>query len=134
MASGLTYVDSSALVKLVFAERESAALRAFLAERRPLVTSQVAVTEVGRAAQRVQPAAAARRQVLEVFDRVAVLAVTRAVAEQAVSLHPPALRTLDALHLAAALSLGTDLGVLVAYDRRLLAAARAAGVAVASPA
>ena len=133
MASNATYVDSSALVKLVFAERESAALRAFLAGRRPLVTSQLAVTEVGRAARRVQPTAAARRQVIEVLDRVAVLAVSRDLAEQAVSLDPPSLRTLDAIHLATALSLGADLGVFVAYDRRLLAAARAAGIAVASP-
>lgn len=134
MAGGLTYVDVSALVKLVFDEKESSALRAFLGARRPLVSSQLAVTEVGRVARRVLPSAAARRQVIEVFDRVSILAVTRAVAEQAVSLDPPVLRTLDALHLATALSLGAELGVFVAYDRRLLAAARAAGVSVASPA
>lgn len=134
MVGGLTYVDASALVKLVFDERESAALRAFLDARRPLVSSQLAVTEVGRVARRVLPSAAARRQVVEVFGRVTVLAVTRTVAEQAVSVDPPLLRTLDALHLATARSLGADLGVFVAYDLRLLAAARAAGLAVASPA
>lgn len=134
MAGDFTYVDASALVKLVFDERESAALRAFLDARRPLVSSQLAVTEVGRVARRVLPSVAARRQVSEVLDRVTILAVTRAVVEHAVSLDPPLLRTLDAIHLATALSLGADLGVFVAYDRRLLTAARAAKVAVASPA
>ena len=127
-------MDASALVKLVFEERESTALRAFLGERRPLVSSQIAVTEVGRVARRVRPSAATRRQVREVLDRVTILAVTRSLAEQAALLDPPLLRALDALHLATALSLGDDLGVLVAYDHRLLAAARAAGIAVASPA
>ena len=49
-------------------------------------------------------------------------------------LQPPELRTPDALHLATALSLGADLGVLITYDERLALAAHAAAVAVVSPA
>jgi predicted nucleic acid-binding protein len=45
----------------------------------------------------------------------------------------PALRALDAIHLATALSMRDDLAVLIAYDRELLAAARAEGLTVASP-
>jgi len=42
-------------------------------------------------------------------------------------------RTLDAIHLAAALEIGQDLGVMLAYDSRLIAAAQAYGLAVESP-
>lgn len=49
-------------------------------------------------------------------------------------LDPPNLRTLDAIHLATALSLGDDLTLLISYDDRLTQAAAAAGIEVASPA
>lgn len=51
----------------------------------------------------------------------------------AVRVGPPAVRSLDAIHIAAAASLGERLGVLISYDRRTLDAARKAGLAVASP-
>jgi predicted nucleic acid-binding protein len=50
-----------------------------------------------------------------------------------VRLQPPALRSLDALHLATALEIGDDLEGLVAYDCQLLDAARAASIEVVSP-
>ena len=46
---------------------------------------------------------------------------------------PPDLRSLDAVHIASAFSLGDDLGVLVTYDERMLAAARHAGVEILAP-
>jgi predicted nucleic acid-binding protein len=49
------------------------------------------------------------------------------------SLPPPRLRTLDAIHLATALDLGGSVSVLLSYDKLLLEAARAAGLAVACP-
>ena len=49
------------------------------------------------------------------------------------SIQPPTLRALDSIHLASALTMASDLGVFVAYDRRLLDAAADAGLAVASP-
>lgn len=52
---------------------------------------------------------------------------------RAADLEPGELRTLDAIHLAAALEIGQDLGVMIAYDIRLKAAARAYGLAVDSP-
>jgi uncharacterized protein len=56
------------------------------------------------------------------------------IADAAAKLEPPSLRTLDAVHLASALSLGDDLGAFVAYDRRLAEAAEAAGIEVLAPA
>ncbi len=48
-------------------------------------------------------------------------------------MNPPALRALDAIHLATAERIGAQLGALIAYDERLLAAAEAHGLPVASP-
>lgn len=64
---------------------------------------------------------------------MALIRVDDAVIAAAAEIGPSDLRTLDSLHLATALSLGTQLGILVAYDRRLIEAARIAGVETASP-
>lgn len=56
-----------------------------------------------------------------------------AVLDSAEILGPPRLRSLDAIQLASAVSLGDDLGVFVAYDERLLAAAEDAGLSVLAP-
>jgi uncharacterized protein len=68
-----------------------------------------------------------------VLTRVALVDVDRGVLSAAAALEPAGLRTLDAIHLATALKLGTDLAVLVTYDRRLRAAAEMASLEVASP-
>lgn len=47
---------------------------------------------------------------------------------------PPLLRTLDAIHLASALSVAAALSAFVAYDRRLLAAAEDERLPVFAPA
>jgi predicted nucleic acid-binding protein len=52
----------------------------------------------------------------------------------AIDVNPRALRTLDAIHLATALSLEPDLTGMVVYDTRLAAAARASGLTVWAPA
>lgn len=53
--------------------------------------------------------------------------------DRAGDLEPPDLHSLDAVHLAAALSIGSDLGVVITYDGRLAEAALAQGLDVASP-
>jgi len=130
----LIYLDSSALVKLVLAELESAALRRWLAERAdlPLVSSIVHRTEVTRAVWRASPDQLARsyRQ----MRGVEIVPLSRSVAEAAGAQDPPSLRSLDAIHLASALTIRHDLTAFVAYDKRLLAAAREAGLPVVSPA
>lgn len=65
---------------------------------------------------------------------VALVPIDKPVLATAASLTPARLRTLDALHLATALSLGADLGVLVTYDERLLGAAHALDLPVIAPA
>jgi uncharacterized protein len=60
-------------------------------------------------------------------------AVATSTFEAAGRLEPAALRTLDAVHIAAALDLGDDLVGMVTYDDRLAEAARSNGVPVVSP-
>lgn len=124
---GGAYLDSSAVVKLVRPEPETDALRRYLDPRRPLVISELAVTEVRRAARRigVDPA--------ETLASCEVVVLRSADLERAGELDPPVLRTLDAIQLAVGLALADDLDVFVAYDERLLAAAAANGFATASP-
>jgi predicted nucleic acid-binding protein len=122
------FLDSSALVKLVVAEAETDALIAFLGDpRQPVVISEVAVTEVGRAARRVGADASAALAECEVVLLRSELLLAAA------ALDPLDLRTLDAVHMATALSLGAVVDVFVAYDQRLLRAARERGLQVASP-
>lgn len=126
-----TYLDSSALVKLVIEESESAALRRHLRRRRPLVSSALARTEVLRAVLPEGDAGSARAR--EVLSSIELIRVNDRVLNAAGALHPADVRSLDAIHLATALELGADLGRLIAYDERLLAAADALGLRVHAP-
>lgn len=65
---------------------------------------------------------------------IALVPIDETVLVTARHLGPGALRSLDAIHLATALSMGSDLGALFSYDERLTAAALAAGLRVLSPA
>ena len=125
------YLDSSAIVRLAVAEPESAALRRYLRGRSPLVASALAKVEVGRALLPVGDSAVRRGH--EVLARLELLRVSDRVLALAERLRPFELRTLDAIHLATALQLEGDLTRLVTYDRRLHAAASAAGCPVAAP-
>jgi len=133
MSTGLLYADSSALVKLVMAEAESGALLRLIEGREDLVTSAVAATEVVRAARRASTSPDVTARARAVVRAVHLLAVDLKVLERAADLEPTELRSLDAIHLASALSIEDELEALVVYDRRLAAAAAAAGLSVLSP-
>jgi predicted nucleic acid-binding protein len=127
------YLDSSALVKLALAAPESAALAHWLAERadQPLVSSALHRAEVPRAVWRTEPGALPRSY--RVLRRIARVALTADVLDESATVPPQALDPAQAIHLASALALKGDLTAFVAYDQPLLAAARAAGLPVASP-
>jgi uncharacterized protein len=126
-----TYMDSSAIVKLVVREPESAALRRYLRRRRPLVSSALARIEVARALLPLGADAVARGE--DVLARFDLARVNDRVLTAAGSLLPQNIRSLDAIHLATAQQLGTDLARVVTYDDRMSRAARALGFAVAAP-
>lgn len=118
---------------MVVRESESSGLRAFLSAWPEQASSVVLDVEAHRFATRTRDPSATARTTLLVRS-LTLLPVSADVLHLARTLHPPTLRTIDAIHLATALRLGSDLGVLVAYDRQLLDAARGAGLTIASPA
>jgi predicted nucleic acid-binding protein len=124
------YLDTSALAKLVRPEEETPALRRWLRGKR-WILSDLHRTELRRAAAQAGGRAPARADRL--LSEADVLSLTADVFDEAGRLRPLELRSLDALHLAAAMMLGPDLAGLVAYDERLAAAAAAAGLTVTSP-
>ena len=126
----VAYLDSSALVKLIAREPETAALRQELARWPRRVSSSLAAIEVTRTAQRLGARATPLApRVLAGLQRLAIDPIVSA----AMSIGSPLLRSLDAIHLATAASIRADLGVLITYDRRMLADAGALGLPIASP-
>ena len=130
----MIYLDSSALVKLILEESESRALARWLAERADLalVSSAIHRTEVPRAIWRANPSALPRS--LRQVRGVEKIGLSTDVLDSAAAVPPQSLRSLDAIHLASALSIRRELTAFVAYDKRLLAAAKDVGLPTASPA
>jgi predicted nucleic acid-binding protein len=124
------YIDTSAFVKLCWHEQESDALRAHLAGR-PLISSVVLHVEAVRAALRRSPSDVSIIQ--QRLRRVSRLDVAGATISLASTMLPPEVRSLDAIHLAAATLLDVDLDELVTYDDRTRDAAIAQGLTVSSP-
>jgi predicted nucleic acid-binding protein len=123
------YVDTSALLKRVFIEDESPQVLAILRERSTagdlIASSELAWVEVARAISR-----AGVPDVSEVL-RTACTGIARhpltpVVMQRARTIGPPNLRSLDAIHLSAAISLGAV--EMLTFDRRLAEAAESLGV------
>ena len=131
MADSLTYLDSSALVKLVLREAETNALRDFLKDHPFRVSSRIAEVEVIRAVARAGPRAVPAAHAL--MRRIGLIELEPDILRAATRVRPPDLRTLDAIHVASVMSLADELDVVVAYDTRLTAALTAAGSQVVSP-
>ena len=130
-ATEAVYLDSSGLVKLVIPERESADLERYLRGWPHQASSALARTEVVRAVRGQGPEVVA--QAREVLGRLYLARIDNALLDAAAELDPLGLRSLDAIHLATALSLGDDLARLVTYDDRMASAARALGLSVDAP-
>ncbi len=127
----LIYADSSALVKLVIEEPESAALQQHLNGAYLLATSRIAVVEVSRATALANPDQEVREEVERLLASCMLVAVSAHLLRSARNLTADTVRTLDAIHLASALRIEAD--ELLAYDHRLLAAAAEHGMTAVSP-
>jgi uncharacterized protein len=129
----IIYVDTSAAMKLVVEEAESAALADFLetARRGPdtLVASLLLHTELHCAANR-RPESIRHETVTEALSAVALVHLESGDLTTA-PLLPGRLRLADAIHLATALRAGAR--AMAVYDAELAAAARTAGLQVLSP-
>jgi predicted nucleic acid-binding protein len=131
-AERITYLDSSAIVKLVVREAESATLIRYLRRRRPLVSSALARTEVARALLPLGAAAARHGQ--DVLARLELIRINDRILATAGAMLPTDVRSLDAIHLATATMLGPQLRRIITYDARMATAASALGLVVVAPA
>lgn len=129
-AERVTYLDSSAIVKLAVHEPESAALRRYL-RGKTIVSSSLARTEVSRALLPFGPEAVRRGD--GVLGGIELVRVSDRILTAAGQLLPAHLRSLDAIHLATAHLFAAELARVVTYDRRMTTAAQEAGYPVASP-
>jgi uncharacterized protein len=118
-------------VKLVLDEPESTALEDYLDPGAELATSRLATVEVRRAIKVANDEPAVHAEATRLFERCLLLDIDERILSRASDLTSVQLRALDAIHLASAESLGPQ--ELIAYDRRLLRAAEAAGLRTCSP-
>jgi predicted nucleic acid-binding protein len=129
------YLDTSALVKLIRIETESEDLADWLDERTEIrwITSAVAEVELPRAIRAVAPEGLP--QVPAVLARLDRFEIDPVIRSTAAAYPDPALRSLDAIHLATVqiAASTTPLTALVAYDTRLSEAAEALGITVVAP-
>lgn len=130
----MIYLDSAAVVKLVHAEAESAALRDWLDERAETgwISSVLTEIESFRALARYAPDAVARLPA--VFDQIDLIGLDPPIRFLAQTAKPVTVRSLDAIHLGTALRARQALTSFVTYDKRLLDAALAAGLPAEAPA
>lgn len=133
MAGTPIYVDSSALVKLVLPEAESAALLTLLTEEVEPISSELATVEVIRASQRASRDSEVHNRALAVMAALHLVGVDSAILERAASIEPESLRSLDAIHLASALSLAPEVEAMIVYDAGLSDAASKAGLRILAP-
>ncbi len=142
----MIYFDTCALLKLIRADKYSPALGAFI-DARPgtrWLSSELARAELGRTVRRVnhddhgrllddERLRAELGYAERLWERLDLIPVSTRVLSDAAAIEQPFLRTLDAIHLAAAASMRGGLSAFVTYDRRLALAARGTGLPVLSP-
>ncbi len=133
----LFYADSSALVKLVREEPETGALRSYFSGA-DIVSCDLVLAELPRAIRRAAwddpklPLERLIEQAGEVLDAVGLVPLDRPLLLAAGAFSEPALRTVDAIHVAAAVQV-SPLDAFVSYDERQAAAARLAGLRTVQP-
>ncbi|GAB3128866.1 type II toxin-antitoxin system VapC family toxin [Tsukamurella serpentis] len=130
----MIYLDTSALVKLLVEEKETPSLLNWLASRKgeASISSDLSRVELMRTVLRAGESGLAE-QAQYVLDSLDLLPLSEPVIELAETVGSPGLRSLDALHLAAALQVESELTAFVTYDHRLQEACREVGLSVAAP-
>ena len=128
----VAYLDASALAKLLILEVDSTAMVRWYVEAERALTSRIGLIETRRAVARLAVPISS-----DLVDRtlasVEIVELDQSIADRAAAMGPVALRTLDAIHLATALELGS-IDAFVTYEDRLAEAARGIGLPVVRPA
>lgn len=125
------YLDTSALGRILLAEPDATAIRQTLADYDAWWSSALLIVELRRLAARENVEAAAERM----LPGVRTVAVDTASLERASRLRPPEVRTLDAIHLDAAVELHgrSEVAAVLTYDRQLQTACAHHGLPITSP-
>lgn len=131
MSADVWYFDSSALVKTIVEEPESRALMRWLDGKDQLVSCELVQVEAVRAVRVSDPGAVPRAR--QAIATLTLIRLDDALYDAAADLEPASLRSLDAVHLAAALSLGRELAGVATYDLRMAEAAHTLGLRVEAP-
>ena len=126
----MLYLDASAIVKLVRSEPETPALVEAIRADPEVVSSALSWTEVVRAARRAR---VRTTRATAVLDAIAAVPIDDGILRDAADLAPTSLRTLDAIHLASARSLGEDIDAVITYDDRMIEAATSLALTVRVP-
>lgn len=126
------YIDASALVKLFKAERETEVFRAALSDWPVQVASELIRVEAICTARRLGGEEVLQRA-KAALERINLVPISPEIVELATNEYTPALRAMDAIHLATALTLREDLGAVFVYDTDLHAAARAHQLSALAP-
>lgn len=132
MSADVAYLDASAVVKLLMQEPETAALRRRLRGWPRRASAALLRVELLRTVKRAglpRLLPDARRQ----LGSIHLIRLDDELLERAGALEPASVRSLDAIHLAAALGLGTELAAVVTYDARMASAAQALGLPLIAP-
>lgn len=132
MSADVAYLDASAAVKLLVEEPETAALRLRISAWSKRASAALLRVELLRTIKRAGLPRLTEHARLE-LGRIYLIALDDGLLERAAEMEPPTVRSLDAIHLAAALGLGADLGAVVTYDARMSEAAQALGLPVIAP-
>lgn len=130
-SEAVSYLDSSAIVKLLIEEAETYELRKLLASYPERVSSKLARVEVLRTVRRRDPSRQPLARAL--LDRIALVDIDGPILDGAASLEPDSVRALDAIHLATALNFISDDPIFVSYDRVQIKAAEGMGLQVVCP-
>jgi predicted nucleic acid-binding protein len=124
------YVDTSAFLKLVKDEKESQPLKTWCANDPQLVSSQLLLLEARRACQRLE---VSEEDLFSAIDIITLMIPNMSTYQKAAEIRPLSLRSLDALHVATAFEVGSELEGIVTYDQRMAEAARINGLVFISP-
>ena len=124
------YIDSSAILKFVFVEQERPALLKTLTDAP--VTSEIARLEVKRTVSRINPEDLDLAS--EELAKVRIVDLSKSVLSTAESFAANVtLGSLDAIHVATAIQLGSEIEGMITYDKQMAKNAYNLGIRVLSP-
>jgi predicted nucleic acid-binding protein len=124
------YIDSSAILKLIFTEKETAELDKVMNSK--MVTSTLTRVEVKRAVNRINP----QKMVVanDVLAQIQYTELDSQTLQLAEAFAPDiTLRTLDAIHVASVLRISGAVTGIISYDKQMISNAKTMGIEVLSP-